>query len=58
MVVILCTKNILRSQLVDEMKRVSTAKLKFQEDQLVKFKWFQGDLETILLLWYAKSDPP
>ena len=27
-------------EIVDEMKWVSKAKLKFQEDQLVNFKWF------------------
>ena len=43
---------------LNEINRVSKAKLRFQEDWPTKFKWLQEDLETGLL-WctYCRSDP-
>ena len=43
---------------LNEINRVSKAKLRFQEDWPTKFKWFQEDLETgILWCTYCRRDP-
>ena len=37
---------------LNEINRVSKAKLRFQEDWPTKFKWLQDDLETASMLYF------